>query len=70
MTEADKLLRAEIATASMHGYSFYVYALADARGRFYVDKGKGSRLFQHGRHRDDRNRGKLELATSSRRPTA
>lgn len=52
--------RAEIACAAAHGHPYYVYTLADAAGVFYVGKGKGGRLFSHGRTTGDRNALKLE----------
>lgn len=42
-------LLAEISNASAHGYPFYVYTLADAKGVFYVGKGRGDRIFHHER---------------------
>lgn len=59
-TPTPASIRADIACAAAHGYPYYVYTLADASGVFYVGKGKGGRLFSHGRTAGDRNTLKLE----------
>lgn len=48
----------EIADAGARGYRYYVYTLADADGVFYVGKGQGGRMFQHGRGDRDCNSAK------------
>lgn len=54
-------LCAQISQAARHGYSFYVYALADRSGVFYVGKGTKGRVLCHRRMgQGDRNASKLE----------
>lgn len=52
-------VRGQIALAARRGYPYYVYTLADSQGVFYVGKGKGARVFQHGRLGTDMNARKL-----------
>lgn len=49
MTAPHIRLVDSIKGAAAHGHSFYVYTLADTGGVFYVGKGKGRRIFAHGK---------------------
>lgn len=42
-------IKADIHRAAANGYRFYVYALADDAGTFYIGKGCRTRVFQHER---------------------
>jgi len=46
---AAQEIRNQIEKASAHGFPFYVYALEDAQGVFYIGKGTRSRVFAHER---------------------
>ena len=48
-------LHGEIRKAALSGYPYYVYSLSDAGGEFYVGKGKGYRVFEHGSRCDTCN---------------
>lgn len=40
-------LKDDIARAAANGFRYYVYALADAQGVFYIGKGTRNRVFHH-----------------------
>ena len=48
-------LQGEIAAAAQHGHPFYVYALSDGGGVFYIGKGQRARVFSHGNKHDRSN---------------
>lgn len=51
-------LQQEIKRAAQAGYPYYVYSLSDSAEVFYVGKGKGHRVFDHGKRSDKHNRHK------------
>lgn len=68
MTPTKQQLSSEISNAARNGHPFYVYALSDTQGVFYIGKGTKNRLFDHfARREKDTNKAKQQrlMASSS-----